>query len=73
MTISFTFREPLYTIPTTKERGSLAERERDGVRFDPYEEMKQKGADVKEMVYKPGGGYSFQFVDPDGKMAAHPH
>jgi predicted enzyme related to lactoylglutathione lyase len=31
-----------------------------------YEEMKQKGADVKEMVYKQSGGYSFQFVDPDG-------
>ncbi|MBW5448908.1 hypothetical protein GE107_22975 [Cohnella sp. CFH 77786] len=31
-----------------------------------YEEMKQKGADVKEMVYKPGNGYSFQVIDPDG-------
>jgi hypothetical protein len=24
------------------------------------EVMKQKGAEIKEMVYKPGGGYSFQ-------------
>ncbi|PWW05096.1 putative enzyme related to lactoylglutathione lyase [Paenibacillus cellulosilyticus] len=31
-----------------------------------YEEMKGKGADVKEMVFKEGGGYSFQFVDPNG-------
>ncbi|MFD0679000.1 MULTISPECIES: hypothetical protein [unclassified Paenibacillus] len=28
--------------------------------------MKQKGANVKEVVYKPGGGYRFQFLDPDG-------
>jgi predicted enzyme related to lactoylglutathione lyase len=30
------------------------------------EEMIQKGAKVKEMVYKEGGGYSFQFFDPSG-------
>ncbi|MCC2684310.1 MAG: hypothetical protein K0R75_1209 [Paenibacillaceae bacterium] len=29
-------------------------------------EMIQKGGDVREMVYKKGGGYSFRFVDPDG-------
>lgn len=31
-----------------------------------HEEMTRKGADVKEMVYKKGGGYSFQFIDPNG-------
>ncbi|AZS16758.1 VOC family protein [Paenibacillus lutimineralis] len=33
-----------------------------------YEEMNQKGVEVKEMVYKQGGGYSFQFFDPSGNF-----
>lgn len=32
------------------------------------EEMIRKGVEVQEMVYKPGGGYSFQFKDPDGNQ-----
>lgn len=31
-----------------------------------HEEMIQKGVEVQEMVYKQGGGYSFQFFDPNG-------
>jgi predicted enzyme related to lactoylglutathione lyase len=31
-----------------------------------HAEMANKGANVKEMVFKPGGGHNFQFVDPDG-------
>src|SRR5690242_2106176 len=30
------------------------------------EEMVNKGVDALEMMYKPGGGYSFQFFDPNG-------
>lgn len=33
-----------------------------------HEEMNQKGVEVKEMVYKQGGGYSFQFFDPSGNF-----
>jgi len=33
-----------------------------------HEEMIGKGADVKEMIYKPGGGHSFQFLDLDGNL-----
>ncbi|CAM4291166.1 VOC family protein [Paenibacillus tarimensis] len=35
---------------------------------DAYEELKSKGAEVSEMVYKPQGGYSFTFRDPDGHL-----
>jgi len=35
---------------------------------EAYEELKQRGADVGELVYKPQGGYSFTFRDPDGHM-----
>lgn len=31
-----------------------------------HHEMKHKGAEVHDMVYKEGGGYSFQFHDPNG-------
>ncbi|WP_274654720.1 VOC family protein [Paenibacillus humicola] len=30
------------------------------------EEMIRKGTQVEKMVYKKGGGYSFQFADPEG-------
>ncbi|ANE47744.1 glyoxalase [Paenibacillus swuensis] len=33
---------------------------------EAYEELKSKGMEVGEMVYKPQGGYSFTFRDPDG-------
>lgn len=33
-----------------------------------HKEMIGKGANVREMVYKPGGGYSFQFTDPDNNF-----
>ncbi|GAV12931.1 VOC family protein [Paenibacillus sp. chi10] len=33
-----------------------------------YEELKKKGNDIGEMVYKPQGGYGFTFRDPDGHM-----
>jgi len=32
------------------------------------EELGQKGIEVGEMVYKQGGGYSFQLVDPSGNL-----
>lgn len=31
-----------------------------------HEDMIRKGVEVREMVYKKGGGYSFQFFDPSG-------
>jgi hypothetical protein len=31
-----------------------------------YEEMVRSVAQVEEMIYKQGGGYSFQLLDPDG-------
>ncbi|MGN7360225.1 VOC family protein [Paenibacillus sp. SAF-054] len=31
-------------------------------------ELSQKGVQVGEMLYKPGGGYSFQIVDPNGNL-----
>ncbi|RNB91290.1 VOC family protein [Brevibacillus fluminis] len=34
-----------------------------------YAELKEKGIDVGEMVYKKGGGYSFTFRDPDGHLS----
>jgi len=33
---------------------------------DFREEMIQKGVDVSELVFKPDGGYSCQFLDPSG-------
>ncbi|WP_284646180.1 VOC family protein [Paenibacillus silviterrae] len=35
---------------------------------EAYEALKKKDAAVGEMVYKPQGGYSFTFRDPDGHM-----
>ncbi|GMK41234.1 hypothetical protein PCCS19_42900 [Paenibacillus sp. CCS19] len=35
---------------------------------EAYEELKRKGADIDELVYKPSGGYSFIFRDPDGHV-----
>jgi len=31
-----------------------------------HKDMTQKGVEVQEMVYKQGGGFSFQFFDPNG-------
>jgi predicted enzyme related to lactoylglutathione lyase len=31
-----------------------------------HAEMIERGGDVREMVYKKGGGFSFRFLDPDG-------
>ncbi|TDF96292.1 VOC family protein [Paenibacillus piri] len=33
-----------------------------------HEEMTRKGVQVQDMIYKQGGGYSFQFFDPDGHL-----
>lgn len=35
---------------------------------EAYETLKAKGADVGELAYKPQGGYSFTFRDPDGHL-----
>ncbi|PZD96490.1 VOC family protein [Paenibacillus sambharensis] len=35
---------------------------------DAYEVLKNKGAELGEMIYKPQGGYSFTFRDPDGHV-----
>jgi catechol 2,3-dioxygenase-like lactoylglutathione lyase family enzyme len=35
---------------------------------EAYEELRQKGAALGEMVFKPQGGYSFTFRDPDGHI-----
>ncbi|MGZ4112858.1 MAG: VOC family protein, partial [Tumebacillaceae bacterium] len=36
---------------------------------DVYNELQRKGVEVSEMIYKPEGGYSFTFRDPDGHLA----
>lgn len=35
---------------------------------EAYEELRKLGVEVGEMVFKPQGGYSFTFRDPDGHM-----
>ncbi|BBH24382.1 hypothetical protein Back11_57270 [Paenibacillus baekrokdamisoli] len=34
-----------------------------------YEELKEKGIQTGEMIYKKGGGYSFTLRDPDGHLS----
>lgn len=34
-----------------------------------YQELAEKGVELGEMVYKQGGGYSFQLRDPDGHLS----
>ncbi|MGG4033973.1 VOC family protein [Paenibacillus cisolokensis] len=36
---------------------------------DAYREIKEKGIEAGELIYKPSGGYSFTLRDPDGHLS----